>query len=98
MRRHLCFCVQRFSYQLLYDSIENSEFRILPEGRILVNMLSISDDEFDKLISQVMDELPQEYIKGLENVVIVYEDEPTPEQRAETARLASLARWRKKGR
>ena len=28
-----------------------------------------------------MDELPQEYIKGLKNVVIVMADEPTPEQR-----------------
>lgn len=46
-------------------------------------MLSINDTDFDKLISDVMDELPQEYLQGLENVVIVYEDEPTPEQRAE---------------
>lgn len=28
-----------------------------------------------------MDELPQEYIEGLDNVVITYEDSPTPEQR-----------------
>jgi predicted Zn-dependent protease with MMP-like domain len=46
-------------------------------------MLSISDTDFDRLISEVMDELPQEYLQGLENVAIVYEDEPTPEQRAE---------------
>ena len=29
-----------------------------------------------------MDELPQQYISGLQNVAIVYEDYPTPEQRA----------------
>ena len=28
-----------------------------------------------------MDELPQEYIRGLNNVVVTYEDEPTPHQR-----------------
>lgn len=28
-----------------------------------------------------MDELPQQYIKGLDNVAIVQADEPTPEQR-----------------
>ena len=40
-----------------------------------------SDEEFDKLISQAMDELPQERIKWLENVAITYADEPTPEQK-----------------
>lgn len=58
-----------------------SEFRFERITRILVNMLSISDQAFDALISEVMDELPQEYLAGLENVVIVYEDEPTEEQR-----------------
>jgi predicted Zn-dependent protease with MMP-like domain len=29
-----------------------------------------------------MDELPQEYIKGLDNVVVTYDDEPTDSQRA----------------
>jgi len=28
-----------------------------------------------------MDELPEEYIRNLNNVVVVYEDEPTPDQR-----------------
>lgn len=44
-------------------------------------MHSISDDEFDRLITKAMDELPQKYIKGLDNVAIVYADEPTPEQK-----------------
>lgn len=44
-------------------------------------MENISDKLFDAVISEVMDELPQEYISGLHNVAIVYEDEPTLEQR-----------------
>ena len=44
-------------------------------------MLIVDDQEFDKLISQAMDELPQKYIKGLKNVLITYEDQPSPEQR-----------------
>jgi predicted Zn-dependent protease with MMP-like domain len=43
-------------------------------------MDSVSDEQFDKLISQAIDELPQEYITNLNNVVITYADEPTPEQ------------------
>lgn len=44
-------------------------------------MRDISDQEFDALITKAMDELPQEYISGLDNVAIVYEDEPTLEQK-----------------
>lgn len=43
--------------------------------------MELSDTEFDRLISQAMDELPQEYIKGLDNVAIVYADEPDQYQR-----------------
>lgn len=43
--------------------------------------MDISDEEFSALISEAMDELPQDYIKRLDNVAVVYEDEPTPEQR-----------------
>ena len=43
-------------------------------------MLSLSDEEFDRLISKAMDELPQEYIVGLENVAILYADEPDDHQ------------------
>ena len=39
-------------------------------------MYSVSDEEFDALISKAMDELPQEYIKGLDNVAILYADDP----------------------
>jgi predicted Zn-dependent protease with MMP-like domain len=44
-------------------------------------MIELSDEEFDALITRAMDELPQEYIRGLENVAIVYDDEPTEEQK-----------------
>lgn len=43
-------------------------------------MMQLTDDQFDHLITRAMDELPQEYIKGLDNVVIVQADDPTPEQ------------------
>jgi len=43
--------------------------------------MDLSDEEFDRLISKAMDELPQEYIKGLDNVAIVYADEPDEHQR-----------------
>lgn len=49
-------------------------------------MLSISDEEFDGLVTRAMDELPQEYIKGLDNVAILYADYPDEYQR-EKARL-----------
>ncbi len=44
-------------------------------------MYELSDEDFDKLITRAMDELPQEYIKGLENVAIVMADEPSEEQK-----------------
>lgn len=48
--------------------------------------MDISDSDFEKLISQAMDELPQEYIKGLDNVAVLYADEPSEYQR-ETSHL-----------
>lgn len=42
--------------------------------------MTISDEEFDQLITQAMDELPQEYISNLNNVAITFADEPTAEQ------------------
>lgn len=41
----------------------------------------LTDEEFDRLITKAMDELPQEYIEGLDNVAIVYADDPTEEQK-----------------
>lgn len=43
--------------------------------------MHISDSEFEKLIGQVMDELPEHYAQNMNNVAITYEDEPNQEQR-----------------
>jgi predicted Zn-dependent protease with MMP-like domain len=43
--------------------------------------VTISDEQFASLISRAMDDLPQEYIKGLNNVVVTYDDVPTEHQR-----------------
>lgn len=45
-------------------------------------MMQLTDEQFDQIITRAMNELPQEYIKGLENVVIVQADNPTAEQLA----------------
>jgi predicted Zn-dependent protease with MMP-like domain len=42
----------------------------------------MTDDKFNDLITRAMNELPQEYIKGLENVAIVIADNPTPDQKS----------------
>lgn len=44
-------------------------------------MYQLTDEQFDALITKAMDELPQEYIQGLDNVAIVQADEPTEEQK-----------------
>ena len=43
-------------------------------------MMQLTDEAFDRLITRAMDELPQQYITGLDNVAITYADDPTPEQ------------------
>lgn len=43
--------------------------------------MQLSDIEFDTLITRAMNELPQKYIKNLDNVVIVQAEFPTDEQR-----------------
>jgi len=44
-------------------------------------MLDISNDHFERLVSEAIDSLPHTYTDNMNNVVIVVEDEPTPEQR-----------------
>ena len=44
-------------------------------------MQELTDERFDALITRAMDELPQEYIRGLHNVAIVMADEPDDAQR-----------------
>ncbi len=43
--------------------------------------MTIDDIQFEAMITKAMDELPQEYIRGLKNVVIVFEEHPSEEQR-----------------
>lgn len=43
--------------------------------------MQISDDEFQVLINQALETLPGEHVKNIANVAILYEEEPTPEQR-----------------
>lgn len=44
-------------------------------------MLHVSDEEFEKMISDALDSLPQERVEGLKNIAITYDDEPSREQR-----------------
>ena len=42
--------------------------------------MEITDEQFEALINRAMDELPQEYIRNLDNVAITYADDPTSDQ------------------
>jgi predicted Zn-dependent protease with MMP-like domain len=44
-------------------------------------MLEISDEQFQALIAQALDELPAEHMQAVKNVAIIYADEPTLQQR-----------------
>lgn len=44
-------------------------------------MQSITDQQFDHVITRAMDDLPDKYIRGLDNVAIVQADDPSPEQK-----------------
>lgn len=44
-------------------------------------MIQVSDEEFNGLMAASLDELPPEYTSRLNNVLITYEDHPSPEQR-----------------
>lgn len=46
-------------------------------------IMDISDEQFSALVGEALDELPHKYTDNLDNVAIVYEDEPTPAQRTE---------------
>jgi predicted Zn-dependent protease with MMP-like domain len=49
-------------------------------------MIQVDDDTFQQLINKALEELPGEHIKNIKNVAILYEDDPSPEQR-ETSNL-----------
>jgi len=44
-------------------------------------MLHITDDQFEQIISEAIDSLPEKRISELQNVAITYDDKPTQEQR-----------------
>ncbi len=44
-------------------------------------MHEVDDQQFNDLIAESLDELPDEYTSRLNNVLITYEDMPSPEQR-----------------
>ena len=48
-------------------------------------MFQVSDEEFQKLIDEALGTLPRERVDNLKNVAILYEHDPTPEQRVKLA-------------
>lgn len=48
---------------------------------VTIENMQITDQDFEKLIANAMDELPAHYAENMNNVAVTYEDEPTPEQR-----------------
>lgn len=44
-------------------------------------MLEVSDQEFNDLIAESLDELPEKYTSKLKNVLITYQDDPSEDQR-----------------
>lgn len=45
--------------------------------------MEITDEIFEQLIGEALDELPPKYTHNMDNVAIVYEDEPNAEQRTQ---------------
>lgn len=45
--------------------------------------MEITDEQFEKIVNIALDELPAKYTSSMNNVAIVYADEPTAAQRAE---------------
>lgn len=45
--------------------------------------MHITDDDFEKLVAHALDSLPEKYVGNMNNVAIVYADEPTEVQRQE---------------
>lgn len=48
-------------------------------------MIEVTDDDFQKLINEALESLPGQHAPNIKNVAILYEDEPTPEQREKLA-------------
>jgi predicted Zn-dependent protease with MMP-like domain len=48
-------------------------------------MIEVSDEDFQRLINEALELLPGEHAQNIKNIAILYEDEPTPDQRVELA-------------
>lgn len=46
-------------------------------------MITISDDQFADFIADAIESLPKDHKQAIENVAVVYADDPTPEQRVQ---------------
>lgn len=46
-------------------------------------MVEMTDEQFETLLADVMEDMPKEHMEAVKNVAIVYADDPTPEQREE---------------
>lgn len=44
-------------------------------------MIQVTDEQFNDIINHALASLPGEHVKRIENVAIIMEDDPTPEQR-----------------
>ena len=44
-------------------------------------MIELHDTEFEAIIAEAMDSLPEHFLEHAKNVAVVWADEPTPEQR-----------------
>jgi predicted Zn-dependent protease with MMP-like domain len=44
--------------------------------------MEVSDDAFERLLSEAIDRIPAPYRDHIENVAFILEEDPTPEQRA----------------
>lgn len=44
-------------------------------------MIELSDNEFEKIVGEAIDAIPEKYFKHIENVVFTVENEPSAEQR-----------------
>jgi len=45
-------------------------------------MVEVSDEQFQELIDEALQSLPKEHVANIKNVAILYEHDPSPEQRA----------------
>ena len=49
----------------------------------------MTDEDFSKLVAEGMDAIPDEFAEHIDNVVVVFADEPSEQQRQELTRCCS---------